>query len=175
MDGASEDSYSSKKTFQIEIKDITKGEKSLGFTFLIKHVTKDCSWDSEHVLLESPLAPDTNCHRAQITTKWRCMKLVSRITPFPPGLEYRCLTSSAQALPDQQCQQHLWPRPTFISFCSLCLEGPPPQTSHSPTNSSLTSGFIEVTTFSRKQPCTSLINVKFSFSLLPQYPVLGYF
>lgn len=52
MDGAPEDSYSSRKTVQIEIKDITKGGKSLGFTFLIKHVTKDCSWDSEHVPLQ---------------------------------------------------------------------------------------------------------------------------
>lgn len=42
MDGASEDSYNSKKTVQREIKDITEGESHQS-SFLIKHVAKDPS------------------------------------------------------------------------------------------------------------------------------------
>lgn len=106
------------------------------------------------------------------------MKFVSRITFSSPGVEDRGLTSSASGptWPQLSTASATWsPRPTLISFCSLCLECPRPQTSHFPINSSLTSGLIEVTTSSRKHLCTSLIKVKFSFSLLPWYPLLGYF
>lgn len=190
MDGTWEDSNISKKRVQIEIKDNIgagwggRGRKSLGFLsyrtcsqgLLMRFYT--CR---KSLRLQRPAAilPKSQ----QSDDAWSLfLELAS------PLLEQstHVLVPYLQALPDQLCQPSgpAWPRtesatwsprPTLISPCSLFKECPAPQPSQTPVNPSLTSGIREVFTSSGKHRCSSLTKVKFSFSLLPCYLLLGYF